>query len=148
EELFLEEIGHKGGVVTPPVAGESLASQPGDWTGFRGPERNSRLPGVRIATDWKERAPRLLWKKRIGPGWSSFAVIGNRLYTQEQRGDDEAVLCYEADTGKELWEHRDKERFTETVSGPGPRGTPTFHEGKLYTLGAKGRLNCLDAATG
>src|SRR5207253_2767439 len=83
-----------------------------------------------------------------GPGWSSFAVVGNHVFTQEQRQDAEAVVCYDADTGAEIWVHEDNVRFSEPVAGPGPRSTPTFHEGKLYTLGAKGWLNCLDAATG
>jgi outer membrane protein assembly factor BamB len=139
-----------------PVAAEheaeapapTLVLQPGDWPEFRGPHRDARLTGVRIRTDWNERPPQLLWKQRIGPGWSSFAVVGTRLYTQEQRGEQEAVVCYEADTGRELWAHHDENRFFEVVAGPGPRATPTFHEGKIYALGAKGVLNCLDALTG
>jgi outer membrane protein assembly factor BamB len=148
EELFLKEMESRK---APPAIGpeaSAVALRAGDWPEFRGPNRDSKLPGVRIATDWKERAPKLIWKQRIGPGWSSFAVLGNNLYTQEQRGEDEAVVCYDADTGKEKWIHKDHERFYETVSGAGPRSTPTFHEGKIYALGANGRLTCLDAATG
>ena len=52
--------------------------------------------------------PRELWRHRIGPGWSSFAVVGNRAFTQEQRGDQEAVVCYDASTGVELWAHCDQ----------------------------------------
>ncbi len=122
--------------------------QPGDWPGFRGPDRDGRQPGVRIAADWKLTPPQKLWRQRVGPGWSSFAVVGDRLYTQEQRGPDEVVSCYDANTGKEIWAHTDKVRFAETVAGPGPRATPTFHDGKIYSLGASGLLNCLDAATG
>jgi outer membrane protein assembly factor BamB len=125
-----------------------LALQPGDWPGFRGPDRDSRATGVRIATDWNEHPPRQVWRHRVGPGWSSFAVVGNRLYTQEQRGPDEVVVCYDAGTGAEVWAHRDTARFSEMMAGPGPRATPTFHEGKIYALGATGRLNCLDADTG
>jgi outer membrane protein assembly factor BamB len=125
-----------------------LKLQPGDWPGFRGPDRDGRRPGVQIATNWQEQPPRQLWRQRIGPGWSSFAVVGTHLYTQEQRGEDEAVVCYDAGSGAELWEHRDSARFTELVSGPGPRATPTFHEGKIYALGAAGRLSCLDALGG
>src|SRR5207237_2574378 len=66
----------------------------------------------------------------------------------EQRGEDEMVVCYDAGSGGEVWTHRDSARFTELVSGAGPRSTPTFHDGKTYALGASGRLNCLDAATG
>jgi outer membrane protein assembly factor BamB len=137
--------------------GKKLALQPGDWPGFRGPERDGRRPGVRIRTNWKEQPPRQVWIQRVGPGWGSFAVVGHRLYTQEQwpeqgkedrEGKDEVVVCYDAATGAEVWSHRDSARFADLVSGPGPRATPTFHEGKLYALGAKGMLNCLDAATG
>jgi outer membrane protein assembly factor BamB len=75
-------------------------------------------------------------------------VIGDRLFTQEQRGGQETVVCYEAPTGKEVWVHEDSARFKETVSGAGPRATPTFAGGRLFTMGATGLLNCLDAATG
>ncbi len=134
----------------PPKAAapaEAPTFAPGDWPGFRGPNRDSRLTGVRIATDWAQK-PRELWRHRVGPGWSSFAVVGDRLYTQEQRGKNEVVVCYLAGTGAQVWEHADEARFTETAAGPGPRATPTFHDGKLYTQGATGKLNCLDAATG
>jgi outer membrane protein assembly factor BamB len=130
-----------------PILG-ALTLQPGDWPAFRGPDRDGRLTGVRLATDWGQHPPREVWRHRIGPGWSSFAVVAGRLYTQEQRGDDEAVVCYDAASGAEVWAHRDATRFTETVAGAGPRATPTFHDGKLYALGANGHLNCLDPATG
>lgn len=151
EDAFLKEFAQASWKVDRAVAvagTSSLAADAMDWPGFRGRDRDSRRPGIRLATDWKAHPPRLLWKHRVGPGWSSFAVVGKNIYTQEQRGSDEAVVCYHADTGKELWVHLDPARFTETLSGPGPRATPTFHEGKLYTLGAAGKLNCLDAATG
>ena len=122
--------------------------EPGDWPGFRGPRRDGRAEGVRVATDWDKNPPRELWRHPVGPGWGSFAAVGDHLYTQEQRGDKEAVVCYRADKGGEVWAYTDDTRFTETVSGAGPRATPTFHAGKIYALGANGRLNCLDAKTG
>ena len=75
-------------------------------------------------------------------------MVGDRLFTQEQRGDDEYVVCYDAATGAEVWAHHDATRFSEMVAGPGPRATPTFHAGRLYAFGANGHLNCLDAASG
>jgi outer membrane protein assembly factor BamB len=125
-----------------------LTLEPGDWPGFRGPNRDSRLTGVRIATDWKTHPPRLLWRHRVGPGWSSFAVVGTRAYTQEQHGSNELVVCYDVNTGNRIWVHSDAARFSEDIGGPGPRATPTFHEGRIYAQGAAGHLNCLDAATG
>lgn len=151
EDTFLARIGNRARQVESHAdvsAVEELALQPGDWPCFRGPERDGRLVGVRITTDWKERPPREVWRHQIGPGWSSFAVVGDSLFTQEQRGEDELVVCYDAATGAERWIHTDRARFMETLGGPGPRATPTFHEGKIYTLGATGLLNCLEAATG
>jgi outer membrane protein assembly factor BamB len=142
EQLFLAETIPSAKVQAAP----SLV--PGDWPGFRGPNRDSVVRGVRLNTDWKAARPRLLWRHRVGPGWSSVAVVGERLFTQEQRGEQEAVVCYEAATGKQVWVHEDQLRFWDTVSGAGPRATPTFAGGRLYTLGATGLLNCLDAATG
>jgi outer membrane protein assembly factor BamB len=132
--------------VAPEV--ELAAVQAGDWPGFRGAERNGSRPGVRIATDWNDHPPHPIWRHRVGPGWGSFTVIGRSLFTQEQRGPEEAVVCYNADTGAEVWAHTDLARFQESAGGPGPRGTPTFVGGKLYALGATGKLNCLDAQTG
>lgn len=148
EEKFMAELPASKPGSEGAMPGELLKLQPGDWPGFRGPQRDGRLTGVRIATDWKQNSPRKLWSHRIGPGWSSFAVVGNRLYTQLQRGEDEMVVCYNTDSGELLWTHRDSARFTEAIGGPGPRATPTFHDSRIYALGAAGRLNCLDAATG
>jgi len=121
---------------------------PGDWSDFRGPQRDGRLTGITLNTDWAAHPPKLLWKHRVGPGWGTFAVAGERLFTQEQRGVEEAVVCYRQDTGVELWSWSHPARFSDESSGPGPRATPTIHDGKLYAQGATGLLACLDAASG
>jgi outer membrane protein assembly factor BamB len=150
EERFLAKKAREAAASPspPPASPADLTLSVGDWPGFRGPDREGVIPSIRIASDWNTAPPQPLWQQEVGPAWSSLIVIGDRLFTQEQRGPVETVVCYDASTGKELWVHADPARFEETVSGAGPRATPTFAGGRLFTLGGTGILNCLDAATG
>jgi len=117
-----------------------------DWPSFRGVEMDSRVKDVTFAP-WGEEGPNELWRQSIGLGWSSFTVVGDYFFTQEQRGESELVVCYEANTGKQVWANSQSVRFDE-AHGAGPRATPTFHKGKLYVQGAMGALQCLDASSG
>jgi outer membrane protein assembly factor BamB len=145
EERLLADVGDRS---TASLSALSAADVGGGWRGFRGPGRDSVIPGVRIETDWSASAPIELWRRPIGPGWSSFAVHGNFVYTQEQRGEDELVTCYDANTGEPLWTHRDAARFFDSMGGAGPRATPTLSDGRVYAVGATGILNVLDATDG
>lgn len=135
----------------PAPREELLEATPGDWPGFRGPAHDGIVGGAPLRTDWGTRAPKVLWKHPVGRGWSSFAVIGDLAFTQEQRdGVGECVVAYSVNDGRQVWIHQDPVQFTvvEAQGGNGPRATPQFDRGHLFTLGGTGLLNCLNAATG
>ena len=130
----------------PRPADQSLANP--EWPAFRGADRASRARGPQISTNWAAVPPRQLWKIPVGPGWSSFAVAGQLLFTQEQRGPMETVVCYDTETGREIWNRQLQTRLDDPLGGPGPRATPTLANGGLFVTGATGAFMRLDPATG
>jgi len=119
-----------------------------DYPQFLGPYRNGAVEGARLARDWTARPPRRLWRHAVGPGWSGFAVAGRRAVTQEQRGAEETVTCYDAASGAPTWSYPYPTHFQSTLAGEGPRATPTVAGNRVYALGSSGMLHCLDLATG
>jgi outer membrane protein assembly factor BamB len=119
-----------------------------EWPEFRGADRAGRCLGPKIATNWSAQPPQRLWKIRVGPGWSSFAVAGRMLFTQDQRGPKETVVCYDADSGSEMWKTEIDARLEDPMGGPGPRATPTLANGALYVTGSTGAFLRLNPITG
>jgi outer membrane protein assembly factor BamB len=119
-----------------------------DYPQFLGPNRDGTLEQPRLASDWAAQPPQRLWLQPVGSGWSGFAVAGNRAITQEQRGETEAVICYDLLSGATIWSYAYAAHFQSTLAGEGPRATPTISEGRVYALGSTGILTCMDLETG
>ena len=147
-EFFKSAEATKSTATKDDFTNETLVPTAGDWPAFRGPNRDDVVVGESLRSDWDAKPPKQLWKHPIGSGWGAFAVIGRRAWTLEQRGENEMCVCYDTETGRELWSHSDSVRFSSPEGGVGPCSTPTVHDGKVFTQGATGILNCLDAATG
>ena len=130
-----------------PATGGSVdpTPRPGDSPAFRGPAGTGLTPDAAIPE-----AYRVKWRHPVGGGHGGIAVSGEAIITIEQRGDDEAVVCYDRATGSERWVSSYPAHFatTEPLGGGGPRTTPTIRDGAVYSVGALGNLVCLDAATG
>jgi len=127
-------------------AGSAFAQ---DWPQWRGANRDGKVTGFTAPQTWPK-ALTQKWKKTVGSGDATPALVGERVYVFARQGGDEVTLCLDAKDGNELW--RDK-YAAQAVTGPsarhpGPRSSPTVADGKVVTLGVGGVLSCLEAAKG
>jgi outer membrane protein assembly factor BamB len=130
-----------------PSAPTTIAApeiKPMDAPAFRGKNRDGIVIGPPLARDWAAHPPRELWRHPIGGGHGGIAVVGNLAITIEQRGEQEAIVAYNTDTGEEQWDFPFGAHFKEAMGGPGPRTTPTIAGNSVVALGAEGHLICLD----
>jgi outer membrane protein assembly factor BamB len=130
---------------TAPVASNEFTN---DYPQFMGPNRDGTVPPLLLARDWTAQPPERLWRQPVGPGWSGFAIVGNHAITQEQRGENETVDCYDLVSGAPIWSYGYPAHFQSSLAGEGPRATPTVAGNRVYALGSTGILNCLDLETG
>lgn len=135
----------------PAVAGNAAPaaakSSPAVWTDFRGPGRAGLYSGGDIRTEWPSEGLPALWRQPSGGGHASFVIGEGLAFTIEQRRRQEVVAAYALQNGREMWTHAWDAEFVEST-GDGPRATPTLDENRLYALGAKGDLRCLQAKSG
>lgn len=127
-------------------------------TGFLGPDRNGKFSSRLFSKDWTSKPPKQLWKQPIGAGLAGFATANVRLtndklmpigITLEQRGQDEAVTCYDLDSGKLLWVAMHESYHSHPLGDVGPRSTPSIAaSGLVYAQGATGHVWCLNALDG
>jgi len=127
----------------------AISAQAQDWPQWRGPNRDAKATGFEAPKTWPQ-ALALKWKTTVGDADATPALVGDKLYVFSRIGDSEVLQCLDAGAGKELWRTAyEAGPATGPASGhPGPRSSPTVAEGKVVTLGARGTVSCVDAATG
>ena len=122
-----------------------------DWPRWRGANGDGVVTGFTAPATWPV-ALKQKWKITVGEGHASPLVVGKRVYQHARQGENEIVLAIDLETGKQLWQDSYPVAYTmvpaATSHGKGPKSTPVFANGKLYTLGITGVLSCYDVATG
>jgi outer membrane protein assembly factor BamB len=126
-----------------------------DWPNFLGPRGTGISGETGLLETWPEKGPPVVWKKRVGESYSAPSVRGNRLVLFHRPedadvfGDEEAVDCFAADTGKPLWHYAYPTHYVDNYGyNGGPRCTPILAADRCYTFGAEGVLTCLNLADG
>ncbi|MCP4256507.1 MAG: PQQ-binding-like beta-propeller repeat protein [Planctomycetes bacterium] len=120
-----------------------------DWPQWRGTNRDGKARGFRVPRQWPNELMQK-WKKTVGTGNATPALVGSKLYVFARQGDEEVTLCLNAGSGNQIW----MDKYTaQAVTGaarrhPGPRSSPTVANGKVLTIGVGGVFSCLDASTG
>lgn len=118
-----------------------------DWPSYRGPQGTGVATATGLLKAWPEGGPKVLWRVRLGSGYSGVSVAAGRLYTLFGDGTNELALALDAATGKELWRARIDDERPDGM-GSGPRSTPTVDGELVFVLGARGKLEALESATG
>jgi hypothetical protein len=124
------------------------AASAADWPNVRGPQWDGHSPIAGLADTWPEAGPPVLWARKLGQGYSGFAVVGGRAVTMHQTALGQFVLCLDAETGQTLWEHRCGLPYEPLGIYPGPRATPTVWDGRVYFITPQSRAGCLDLQSG
>jgi outer membrane protein assembly factor BamB len=123
----------------------------GDWPQFRGPNRDGALASFAEPKAWPDRLTHK-WKVEVGEGHASPILVGNRVYVFTRQGTNEVMQAIDAETGKTIWQTRYaapvKVNPAAEAHGPGPKSTPTFSDGRIFTLGMGGIVTAFDAASG
>ncbi len=118
-----------------------------DWPCWRGAQHDGIARETGLKTDWSGAIP-MVWDRDVGSAFSSFAIVGNRLYTGGTRSGQQTLVCLNADTGEEIWTQGFEDAYPEGQGGDGPRATPAVSDGRVYMLGARGLLICCDSNDG
>ena len=140
-----------GAILTALTAPVSAQPQAGDWTQWRGANRDGVVAGFDAPAAWPERLTER-WKIDVGLGYATPLVVGNRVYMFSRQGEDEVMSAIDAGTGKVLWRTGYPASFTMNSAaaphGPGPKSTPVFAGGRLYAIGMTGIVTAFDAGSG
>jgi outer membrane protein assembly factor BamB len=122
-----------------------------DWPGWRGETRDGRAANVVAPASWPEKLNRV-WVVPVGVGHASPVVVGDNLFLLTREGDDEVVQALALSSGRTLWRKSYPVAFKAPMGsgrhGKGPKSTPVWGAGRLYTFGITGVFSAWSAESG
>lgn len=119
-----------------------------DWPQWRGPQRDGISREKGLLSEWPEGGPRKLWSTDgLGQGFSTVAVVGQRIYTTGIV-DGVGKLIALQDDGKLLGASPYGSDSVEGGGYPGSRTTPTIADGRIFVMSGTGTLTCFDETSG
>lgn len=119
-----------------------------DWPNWRGPQRNGISSEKGWLDAWPKEGPPISWKAKVGTGFSSFAVAGGRAFTTGNANDKDTVFCFDATSGRIMWQHSYPADLGDKYFEGGTTGTPTVAGDHVFTLSRWGDVFCFEAVSG
>ena len=122
-----------------------------DWPQWRGPDRDGAVQSFAEPTAWPD-ALTQRFEIEVGLGHSTPILVADRIYLYTRQDEDEVMMALDAESGDLIWRTTHPTPFVVTPAaaghGKGPKSTPTYADGRLFTLGMSGIVTAFDAATG
>jgi outer membrane protein assembly factor BamB len=143
--------GFLGLVLSESVSGQATQTRVEGWPQWRGVNRDGSA-NFAIPAAWPDKL-NLKWKVDVGIGYAAPITVGDRVFAFSRQGEDEVMRALDATTGKTVWETKYAASFKPNPAatskhGTGPKSTPTYADGRIYSLGMSGTLTAFDAASG
>jgi len=126
----------------------NLVAAAADWPNYRGPTHDGISKETGWTTAWLADGPKVLWKAKVGLGFSAVVVANNRAYTQGNAHDEDTIFCFDANKGTVVWKHSYAAPLDAKFYEGGTSATPTVDGDRVYTVSKRGIIHCLDAADG
>jgi outer membrane protein assembly factor BamB len=126
----------------------ALAASAADWPNFRGPNHDGISKETGWTTQWPATGPKVLWKAKVGKGFSTIVVANGRAYTQGNADDADTIFCFDANTGEAKWKHAYPAPLDAKYYEGGTSATPTVDGDFVFTISKRGIVHCLGAADG
>jgi outer membrane protein assembly factor BamB len=128
----------------------AAAAEAQDWPQWRGPSRDGSA-AFSVPATWPESLTEK-WKVEVGSGYATPLLVGGRLYVFTRQGEEEVLQALDADSGAPLFRSSYGAPFEMNPAtrrhGPGPKSTPAFRDGRIFTLGMSGIVTGFDAGSG
>ncbi len=119
-----------------------------DWPNYRGPNHDGISKESGWTTEWPANGPKVLWKAKVGLGFSGVVVANGQAYTQGNASDQDTIFCFDANTGAPKWKHSYAAPLDAKYYEGGTSATPTVDGDQVYTISKRGIVHCLNAADG
>src|SRR5438874_2057047 len=138
-----------GCAVSATLAAAGTAALGEDWPQYRGANRDARVTDFKPPQTWPKSLTQK-WKVSVGEGVATPALVGDKLYVFSRQGGNEVIQCLNAADGQQVWQDKYE---AQGATGPaqqhsGPRASPAVADGKVVTVGVRGMVSCMDAASG